>query len=392
MTNQAPKTRNLEIEYLRGVAVSLAILTHLPILLPFHTAFLVRIYNTVAMPGTGVDLFFCISGFVVSSAFLGFFEKGRDEGRLALSLQTFWIRRVFRLLPTAWLWVVAGLACSILFNSTGTFATPYENLRSAAVVVTACGNYANQFGMLLHPNDAYWSLALEEQFYLLFPFFIVAVPARWRVRALLGLIALQFGINRNINLFTTPAMSMAAAFRVDAILWGVLIHLFSRSPQYRQAEPTFLTGSRAGVAALNALLLYLLIAIPAQFALLPTTMGLVAILAAALVFLASFERGYVTPFALPARFFTWLGARSYGVYIIHLFAYRATFEGWSRYAAARGTPLGAADTVPMVLTAGLLLMLLAELNYRFVEVPLRNRGIRLARARGDEVDAAARPA
>lgn len=384
MTSRAPSTKNLEIEYLRGVAVSLAILTHLPILLPYHSNFFVKVYNVWAMPGTGVDLFFCISGFVVSRAFLDFFERGRDEGRLALSLQTFWIRRFFRLLPTAWLWVVAGLACSVFFNSTGTFATPYENLRSAAVVATACGNYANQFGMLLHPNDAYWSLALEEQFYLLFPFLILGVPARWRVRALLALIALQFGINRNINMFTTPAIALAAAFRVDAILWGVLIHLFSRSPQHRQAEPTFLQRSPVAAAVLNAVLFYLLVAIPAQFALLPTTMGIVAMLAAVLVLLASFERGYVTPFPPLTRLFTWLGARSYGVYIIHLFAYRVTFEGWSRLAAARGTPLNAADTAPMVLTAAALLLLLAELNYRFVEVPLRNRGIRLAKARWEE--------
>ena len=41
--------------------------------------------------------------------------------------------------------------------------------------MTFSGNLANQFGMMLHPNDVYWSLALEEQFYLLFPFpFVVS--------------------------------------------------------------------------------------------------------------------------------------------------------------------------------------------------------------------------
>lgn len=383
-TAPPPKKKNLEIEYLRGVAVSLAILTHLPVLLPFHSDFLVKFFNIVAMPGTGVDLFFCISGYVVSSAFLEWFERARDEGRFTLALQTFWIRRVFRLLPTAWLWVLAGLACSIAFNSTGVFATPLDNLRSAAAVATFCGNYANQFGMLLHPNDAYWSLALEEQFYLLFPFFLVAVPARWRTRALLALVALQFPINRNINILTTPAISLAAAFRIDAIVWGVLVFLLSRSTQHRQAEPTFLAKAPKTAALLHVGILYLLVAIPAQFALLPTTMGIVAMLAAVLVFLASFEKGYAAPFALPARFFTWLGARSYGIYIIHLFAYRLTFEGWSRYAAMRGTPLDAADTAGMALTAGALLLGLAEFNFRMVEEPLRRRGLRVATQRWEE--------
>lgn len=384
MTTSAPKKKNLEVEYLRGVAVSLAILTHLPILLPFLNQALTQFYFTVAMPASGVDLFFCISGFVVSKAFLEFFDQHIARGRFTLAFQVFWLRRAFRLLPTAWLWVLAGLACSVLFNSTGVFATPMQNLRSAAVVVTACGNFANQFGMLLHPNDVYWSLALEEQFYFLFPLFLLVVPALWRWRVLLALVAVQFLVNRNITLATTPAVAMAAGFRLDGIMWGVLIFLFSRTPQYLQLEPTFLRSSRVALAAVNGLLIYLLIALPAQFALLPITMGLVALLAAALVFMASFDRGYATPLPFLNRFFVLVGARSYAVYIIHVFAYRLTFEVWSRYAATRGVPLGVGDTLPMVATAALLLLVLVECNYRFVELPLRDKGMRMAQARMQE--------
>jgi len=230
----------------------------------------------------------------------------------------------------------------------------------------------------------YWSLALEEQFYFLFPLFLLVVPALWRWRVLLALVAVQFLVNRNITLATTPAVAMAAGFRLDGIMWGVLIFLFSRTPQYLQLEPTFLRSSRVALAAVNGLLIYLLIALPAQFALLPITMGLVALLAAALVFMASFDRGYATPLPFLNRFFVLVGARSYAVYIIHVFAYRLTFEVWSRYAATRGVPLGVGDTLPMVATAALLLLVLVECNYRFVELPLRDKGMRMAQARMQE--------
>jgi len=382
MTTSAPKKKNLEIEYLRGVAVSLAILTHLPVLLPFHNHALIKFYYTVAMPASGVDLFFCISGFVVSKAFLDFFDRSIADGRFKLAFQVFWIRRAFRLLPTAWLWVLAGLVCSVLFNSTGVFATPWENLRSAAVVLTASGNFANQFGMMLHPNDVYWSLALEEQFYFLFPLFLLLVSSSWRWRVLLVLVAAQFFVDRNVHLFSTPAAAMAAAFRLDSIMWGVLILLFSRTSLYRRFDPTLLRSFRVLPAILGAVLIYLLIALPALYPSLPITMGLVALVAAALVFLASFESGYATP--LPSfltRFFVWVGARSYGVYIIHVFAYRLTVEAWSRHAAARGTALTADDTIAMVATAAVVLAVLVECNYRFVEMPLRDKGMRVAQAR-----------
>jgi peptidoglycan/LPS O-acetylase OafA/YrhL len=330
------------------------------------------------MPASGVDLFFCISGFVVSKAYLDFFDQHAARGQFALAFRTFWIRRAFRLWPTSWLWVLVGLLCSIAFNSTGVFGTPWDSVRSFAVVVTMCGNIANQFGAWLYPNDIYWSLALEEQFYFAFPFFLLLVAATWRWRVLLLLVGFQFFLDRNLNMFFTPRLTAFLwAIRLDAIMWGVLIFLFSRTDWWRRAEPTVLASAPARIVV-NMVLLYALVAIPVKLVQERISMGLVAIVAAALVLMASYERGYTVRQPQLSRLFAWVGARSYAIYVIHITAFRLTIEAWTRHAATRGLALGPPDAIAIVVTATALMFALVELNYRLVEIPLRNRGKAIA--------------
>lgn len=382
MTSTSAGGKNQEIEVLRGIAVLLASSVHVSFIWPYHHDALLRFYVKCVTPGSGVDLFFCISGFVVSKAFLEFFDRLANQGRFALAFQVFWIRRAFRLLPTSWLWVGIGLLLSVGFNSTGIFLTPWDSIRSAVVVATMSGNVANQFGPFLSPNDHYWSLALEEQFYFLFPFFLFCVASKWRWRALLLLVAVQFVLNRNVNIFYTPPLnSFLWAIRLDSIMWGVLIFLLTRTPFWRRLEPTFLASSSVLRAIVNLALILLLVALPVQLLGNRFAMGLVALTAAAIVFLASFERGYSLSSRTLAPFFAWVGARSYAIYVIHLTAYRLTTEGWTRYALERGAPLSTGDTFPMLATAVVILFGLAELNHRFVEVPFRDKGKRLAEAR-----------
>lgn len=376
--SETSSRKNQEIEFLRGFAVVLTMFSHLPMLLPHHVAQIQKAFS-IAMPWTGVDLFFCISGFVVSKAYFEQFEHHRRAGTFWLAAQSFWLRRAFRLIPSAWLWVAAGFVCSIAFNRTGVFGSWFENLRSATVVMTFSGNLANQFGQMLHPNDVYWSLALEEQFYVLFPLFLLWCPEKWRWQVLLGLIATQFFIDRNP--FGAPAAALATSFRLDAIMWGVLIYLLSRQDAYRHLEPTFLKHARGASIMVFLVLGYLLVAIPAQLIPMPIAVGLIALVCAMIVFLASFERGYIprVPVITPAL--VWFGARSYGVYLLHVFSYRVAFETWSRYAAMQGNALDSRYTVRLVLTAIVLVLVLAQLNFRLLEEPLRQRGVRLARAR-----------
>lgn len=370
--------KNREIECLRGVAVLMTCLSHIPILLVANNADILNVFSYF-MPWSGVDLFFCISGYVVSKSFIESLDANRQNGGFWLVAQTFWIRRAYRLIPTSWLWVLVGIFLASEFNSTGVFSTVYANIISATAIVTFSGNYANQYGVLLGPNSTYWSLALEEQFYLFFPFFLWVAPHRWRIFILLLLIAIQFPLNRNP--FGTPLSSMLSSFRLDALMWGVLIYLFSKSGQYALFRPVFLDSSRIKTVAVCLFLIYLLGAIPAQLMAVPSAVGLVAIVSALLVLLASYGCNYIANVPGLSLFLEWAGSRSYAIYIIHLLVYRLCIEGWTRYTAAHGQALDGTYALRLFVTATVLIAALAELNFRVVERPLRNIGAGIASRR-----------
>ena len=370
--------KNREIECLRGVAVLMTCLSHIPILLPANNVDISNVFSYF-MPWSGVDLFFCISGYVVSKSFIESLDAHRQNGGFWLAAQAFWIRRAYRLIPTSWLWVLVGIFLAAGFNSTGVFSTVYANIISATAVLTFSGNYANQYGVLLGPNSTYWSLALEEQFYLFFPFFLWIAPHRWRIFILLFLIAIQFPLNRNP--FGTPLSSMLSSFRLDALMWGVLIYLFSKSGQYALFRPVFLDRSRIKTVSVTLFLIYLLGAIPAQLMAVPSAVGLMAIVSALLVLLASYGCNYIGNVPGISRFLEWLGSRSYAIYIIHLLVYRLCIEGWTRYTEAHGQALDGTYALRLFVTAAVLIAALAELNFRFLERPLRKVGADIASRR-----------
>ena len=370
--------KNREIECLRGVAVLMTCLAHLAALLPDNKSDITRLFS-LFFPSGGVDLFFCISGYVVSKSFVETLDSHRQKGGFWVAAQAFWIRRAYRLIPTSWFWVLVGMSLSILFNSTGVFGNLHANIVSATAIITFVGNYANEYGTLLGPNIIYWSLALEEQFYIMFPFFLWLTPQRWRITVLIILIGLQFPLPRNN--FGTPLSSMLWAFRLDSVMWGVLIYFFTRSGQYNLFKPIFLTGSRFKAIGLTLLLIYLLGAIPAQLIAIPTAYGLVAIVSALLVLLASYECNYIGYVPVLTKVLEWIGSRSYAIYIIHVLVYRVCFEAWTRYTAAHGQALDGTYALRLFVSATVLMVVLAELNFRIIELPLRKVGADIASRR-----------
>lgn len=369
--------KNLEIEYLRGAAVGLTFFSHVTMMLPFHTDTLLRMFS-IFMPWTGVDLFFCISGFVVSKAYLDYFDKHRAQGQFGLAAACFWLRRAYRLLPTAWLWMLIPLCFSLVFNQSNAFGSWFDNLRSFTAVATFSANLAHGYGSLLASSPHYWSLALEEQFYFVLPFFLLFITApRWRVIALFALIALQFGLDRNP--FGTPASTMLTNFRLDAMLWGILLCLFTRSRLYQQIEPLGLAQGPFKPLLCTLFLLYMLGAVAIQLIALPIAVGMVAIIAVVIVWLASYQKGYIYCPLFMRGFMQWLGSRSYGLYVIHVFTNHLSTEIWTRVAASQGVPLDGRFTLELIVTSVVVLVILSELNYRFIETPLRLRGAEIAR-------------
>lgn len=372
-----PETKNLEIEHLRAVSICLVLVSHVVLLSPFIYERVVPLFQYASF-GVGVDLFFCISGYVVAKSYYDYFDRYRLRGQFWPALRLFWVRRAYRLLPSAWLWVLIGLVCAACFNQSGVFMDVEQNLKSALAIASFTANVAHMYGWLA-PNHVYWSLSLEEQFYVLLPLFLLLVTGRRaRIAALLLVILVQLPIPRNS--FGDLASRYFASFRIDGFAWGILVLMFSRSDSYLRLEPRFLQCKPIALAT-TLLLLCLLVVVPAQFFAWPANMGLLAMIAALLVWLASFGKGYLFGYRYFDGLMRWLGARSYGIYLIHLPAFKITHEVAIRYLQATGQIYSISIVPFLLLSAIVLIVLMAEFNFRCIEEPLRRFGAERAKSK-----------
>ncbi len=362
---------NIEIEHLRAVSICLVLVTHVPLLSPYIAERLMPWFAHFSM-GVGVDLFFCISGYVVSKAYTDSFDAHINNNLFNKAALSFWVRRGFRLLPSAWLWVLIGIVCAAFFNQSGVFLDIKNNLISALSIVAVSANIAHLFDALA-PNNAYWSLSLEEQFYFIFPFFILLAKSnKSRVIILLCIIAIFFPLNRTA--YGDLTAKILFSFRIDGFAWGVLIYLFSKHKYYLAFRPVFLEKNIILPFMLSVLLIYALIAIPAELHSLSANMGMMAIAAAMLVWLASYQRSYFFNHPLITPMMNWLGSRSYSIYLIHLPAFKICDEIYARYLRTT-EQASSAGSIPFLLAGAIILIVvLSELNYRFVEMPFRRIG------------------
>ena len=258
-----------------------------------------------------------------------------------------------------------------------------QNLKSALAILSFTANIAHMYGWLA-PNNVYWSLSLEEQFYLLLPLFLLLITGRRaRIMALLLVVAVQFPLARGP--FGDLTAQYLASFRIDGFAWGVLIFMFSRSAWYGRLEPRFLLRKSLALTA-TLMLFYLLVAVPAETFAWSISTGLVAGITAVLVWLASYGNGYLFGYQGLTGPMQWLGARSYGIYLIHLPVFKFTHEAATRYLQASGQANSLAVVPFLLLFAGVLIFLLAELNFRYVEEPLRRRGAERARSKLARLD------
>lgn len=365
--------KNLEIEFLRAFAVLIVMLAHAMWYMPFLHEWFSVIRSPMGL-GEGVDLFFCISGYVVARSYCDWFDTHRASGRYWQATKSFWLKRCYRLLPSAWLWMLLLFFASITFNGTGIFQSPEQNLKSMFAIATFTANIAHLYDNLA-PNNVYWSLALEEQFYFLFPLFLFLVRRWWwRVLLMMLLVVIQFPLARNA--FGSVGEQVLAMFRIDGFAWGIIIFLVSRSVLYVRIEPVLLR-SRLLAIPVSLMLLYGLTDVwswvqPNYY------YAVVAVVAGLLVFLASYGKGYLCLPRYMWRPLTWLGARSYAVYLIHMpVIYFMAEIFWRWVDAFSDVNLLILQIVSVLVFFGATFML-ADLNYRLVETPLRRRGRRLA--------------
>ncbi|MGI9823142.1 acyltransferase family protein [Agromyces sp. Marseille-Q5079] len=358
VTTQPRNDLRPEIQSLRALAVLAVVLYHL---------------WPAQLPGgfVGVDVFFVVSGFLITSHLLR--EVNKDG---TIRLGTFWARRAKRLLPAALTVLFACVIATIVFVPQYLWTQFLNEATAATLYVENWLLYANSVDYLAAENVAspvqhFWSLSVEEQFYIALPLIIVVTLALLR-RSAVG---------------TRVAALGAVLGTITVLSFAYSTWLTFNAP----SESYFSTISRAWEFGAGALLAFAVVNPPRRLSRVVSVIGIAAIGAAALLY------SDTTPFpgaaaALPVlgtlaviwsggstvaghagsvRPIAWLAGISYSLYLWH----------WpliilAPYVLPDGN-IGTLDRLAILLAS----CVLATLTVRLIEDPVRFSPRLLGRAR-----------
>lgn len=288
------------LDTLRAIAVFLVIAYHW---IPS------KFIHASDLGGWGVNLFFVLSGFLITMILLQNKNQREITGLSKKStIWTFYIRRAFRIFPIYYLTLIVVGVFSSKTN------TSFES--SSVYYLTYTTNiyyFFNQQwdGILSH----LWSLAVEEQFYLFWPWIVIFVPKRvlpsvfvtvLLLSAVFKQVAYCF-VDNDFVVFQTPAC--LDAFCCGAVLAYVIVNKQSVYEQYKRWLFVF--------APISALL-YVCMTIGIIPMFLPKT-TLMSVISLFLISVSLNPKGFVFKTILENRILLFIGKISYGLYVFHNF-------------------------------------------------------------------------
>ena len=365
--------------------------------------------NNGWLPGgfIGVEVFFVISGYLITLLLIGEHEK---TGRIRL--KEFWMRRARRLLPALFLMMSMLMIYTAIFERDTLGKLRGDVIAGVAYVTnwyqiwTGAGYTALlDFAPLRH----LWSLAVEEQFYLVWPLVMVALMrlgrrrlpeiSRWLVVAAL-LIAVITGLLYHPGQLGTPevapeafwsvgghpvskmdALYLSTFTRATGLLLGAALAMIwrpvavMRGPM-RGKGPLLDVLAVLGLGALGALAWFLHVQVDGHADPWLFRGGFLATdFATLLVIVAVTHRGAKMGMFIGVQPLNWIGTRSYGLYLYH----------WPIFQIIRGNA-GATLTVPEFVGAMVITCIITELSYRYVEMPIRRRQLGKWLDRARDVD------
>ena len=316
------------------------------------------------LPGgfLGVDLFFVLSGYLITSLLLV-----EWEARNRIDLRRFWLRRARRLLPALVVVVLASLALAAIFARQDLAHTRSDAVSSLLYYTNWHEIIANHsyFNLMGNPSllQHTWSLAIEEQFYIVWPLLLVpclVLVGRRRLPMLvitgIAASAALMWILYNPNGGDPSRVYYGTDTRAFLLLMGILLALvWPWIQRLRQAVPLL---ELLGVAALVGTVLLF-----RQMQEFNPTLYRGGDLAAAFCFVVllaavAHPRTGIGE-ALGVAPLRWVGERSYGIYLWH----------WPIIVLVAG--VNARPSVGIVVGEAALVLAVAALSYKFVEQPIR---------------------
>jgi peptidoglycan/LPS O-acetylase OafA/YrhL len=318
----------------------------------------------------GVDVFFVLSGYLITSVLL---DAWRRNGG-SLGLARFYVHRARRLLPALLVMITVTCAYVVVF-------LPNEASKLRGGVVASLGyvtnwylifNQESYFSSLGRPSmlQHLWSLAIEEQFYLLWPLILGVVLKFWRpsrVKLAVGILTAAGVSALLMGLLYSAGDPSRVYYGTDTHSSGLLIGaaLAVLVPPWRLQGKI---GKRAPIAldvvGLTGLLLLLWSFVNvSEFdsSLYRGGYLVFACVAAGVVLVAAHPANTVTGGLLATRPMVWIGKRSYGIYLWH----------WPVYLVTRPGVDVPVTGIPLFVFRVAVTFALAAASYRFVEVPIR---------------------
>ena len=254
-----------DIDGLRAVAV-------IPVVL-FHSK--ISLFGTPLFPGgfVGVDIFFVISGYLISNILL------RDISRDRFSILKFYERRIRRIFPAlftmllfaacaAWLVLLPGANGEMDYFGTHLFGSAFFYSNYQFMFEKDYFSPAAENNPLLH----LWSLAVEEQFYIFFPVYLFLVSRYFREKLGLATIAILL-VSLIYSIWLVRADANAAFYSSPARAWelmiGAVLAIFPRTGPMDQRLAQTLSATGLGLILYSILFFHEAMPFPGEAALLP---------------------------------------------------------------------------------------------------------------------------
>ncbi|MFQ3217660.1 acyltransferase family protein, partial [Paraperlucidibaca sp.] len=334
-----------EIDGLRAVAV-------LPVIL-FHAGF-----DTFSGGFVGVDIFFVISGYLISTIIISELQNEK------FSIVNFYERRARRILPALFFVMLSCIPFAYFWLTPSDLKDFAQSLISVSVFSSnilfwrESGYFdaAAELKPLLHT----WSLAVEEQYYVIFPLFLMAFWGGGK-RLIVTLLTIAFLVSIALAEWASLVKPSAAFFLLPTRVWELLIGVFSAFYLSKMNRYRFSKCFSEFFGWLGLILIAYSILIYSESTPFPGIYALVPTIGAALVILFAEKETFVARF-LGNKLFVGIGLISYSAYLWHqpLFAF-----------ARQRSLLELDELVLLALVA--LSLLLAYFSWRFIEYPFRSK-------------------
>ena len=341
-----------DVQYLRALAVVSVVVYH------FWPSRLVSGF-------LGVDVFFVISGFLITALIL---REVRATGTIRLT--AFWVRRIRRIFPAAITVIIATAVATFLSGSTAHILAIGRHIIASTfsfenVLLGLDATDYDRRNEMTSPLQHYWSLSVEEQFYLVWP--IIVIGAVWlaaksgvSVRRMLGIAVVVIASASFVYAIFVAQGVSSYYFDTLARAWELAIGAAVALWAQRDRTPwrgKFIFNRLSWIA------LGMTFAIPGLNDFAPGIGILPAVIATAFILATGpVSASKPLPFSTPVLFVSeWVGDRSYSIYLWH----------WPVLLLLPfflGSELGTASKIGALV----LILVLAEFTYRFVENPVRH--------------------